>query len=44
VGSYISGARPVYFKGDIKEVDGQAVAKRGRIPGLIPNPRLKRII
>jgi nicotinate phosphoribosyltransferase len=44
VGSYISGARPVDFKGDIKEVDGRPVAKRGRIPGLIPNPKLKRIL
>jgi nicotinate phosphoribosyltransferase len=44
VGSYISGARPVDFKGDIKEIDGQPIAKRGRIPGLSPNPKLKRII
>jgi nicotinate phosphoribosyltransferase len=44
VGSYISGAKPVDFKGDLKEINGKAIAKRGRIPGLIPNPRLKRII
>jgi nicotinate phosphoribosyltransferase len=44
VGSYISGARPVDFKGDLKEIDGRPIAKRGRIPGLVPNSRLKRII
>jgi nicotinate phosphoribosyltransferase len=44
VGSYISGAKPVDFKGDIKEIDGKPIAKRGRIPGLTANPRLKRII
>ena len=38
VGSYISGARPVDFTGDLKEIDGRAVAKRGRIPGLTPEP------
>ena len=40
VGSYISGATPVDFTGDLKEIDGRAVAKRGRIPGLTPSPRL----
>ena len=33
VGSYISGATPIDFTGDIKEIDGQPIAKRGRIPG-----------
>jgi nicotinate phosphoribosyltransferase len=41
VGSYISGARPVDFTGDIKEIDGKAIAKRGRIPGLTDSPRLR---
>lgn len=44
VGSYISGARPIDFTADIKEVEGRPLAKRGRIPGQIPNPRLKRIL
>jgi nicotinate phosphoribosyltransferase len=44
VGSYISGARPIDFTGDIKEVEGKPVAKRGRIPGIIANPRLHRAI
>ncbi len=44
VGSYISGARPVDFKGDLKMIEGRPIAKRGRIPGLTPNPRLKRVI
>lgn len=44
VGSYISGASPIDMTMDIKEVDGQAVAKRGRIPGLVKTPRLERIV
>jgi nicotinate phosphoribosyltransferase len=44
VGSYISGARPIDFTADIKEVEGKPVAKRGRIPGTIANPRLQRAI
>jgi len=44
VGSYISGAKPIDFTADLHEVEGKPVAKRGRIPGITPNPRLKRII
>ena len=44
VGSYISGAPPIDFTADIKEVEGKPVAKRGRIPGIIANPRLHRAI
>lgn len=44
VGSYISGARPIDFTADLHEVEGKPIAKRGRIPGITPNPRLKRII
>ncbi len=43
VGSYISGARPIDFTGDLKEVEGKPIAKRGRIPGLTVSPRLERI-
>lgn len=43
VGSYISSFPPIDMTMDIKEVAGQNVAKRGRIPGIIPNPRLKRL-
>jgi nicotinate phosphoribosyltransferase len=43
VGSYIAGAKPIDFTGDLKEIDGQAIAKRGRIPGLTPSPRLQRL-
>jgi len=43
VGSYISGATPIDFTGDIKEIDGQPIAKRGRIPGLTDSPRLRRV-
>ncbi len=43
VGSYISGATPIDFTGDIKEIDGQPIAKRGRIPGVTDSPRLKAL-
>jgi len=43
VGSYISGATPIDFTGDIKEIDGRPIAKRGRIPGLTESPRLRAI-
>jgi nicotinate phosphoribosyltransferase len=44
VGSYISGARPIDFTADLHEIEGKPVAKRGRIPGITPNPRLVRIM
>ena len=43
VGSYISGATPIDFTGDIKEIDGRPIAKRGRIPGRTDSPRLKPV-
>lgn len=43
VGSYISKASPIDFTGDLKQIDGKPVAKRGRIPGLTETPRLERI-
>jgi nicotinate phosphoribosyltransferase len=43
VGSYISGASPIDFTGDIKEIDGRPIAKRGRIPGITDSPRLKPV-
>ncbi len=43
VGSYISGATPIDFTGDIKEIDGAPIAKRGRIPGVTPSPRLQAV-
>jgi len=43
VGSYISGAAPIDMTMDLKEVDGRPVAKRGRLPGLIANPRLVQL-
>jgi len=43
VGSYIAGAAPVDFTGDLKEIDGRAIAKRGRIPGVTPSPRLQPV-
>ena len=43
VGSYISGATPIDFTGDIKEIDGRPIAKRGRIPGITESPRLKSV-
>ena len=43
VGSYISGATPIDFTGDIKEIDGRPIAKRGRIPGRTESPRLRTV-
>jgi nicotinate phosphoribosyltransferase len=44
VGSYISSSQPNDFTADLKEVEGKPIAKRGRIPGITDNPRLKRLI
>ncbi len=44
IGSYISGAKPIDFTADLHEVSGKPMAKRGRIPGVTPNPRLKRVM
>jgi nicotinate phosphoribosyltransferase len=43
VGSAISDASPIDFTGDLKEIDGRPIAKRGRIPGRTANPRLQRL-
>jgi len=43
VGSAISDASPIDFTGDLKEIDGKPIAKRGRIPGRTENPRLARL-
>ncbi|MBQ6842988.1 MAG: nicotinate phosphoribosyltransferase [Firmicutes bacterium] len=43
VGSFISGASAIDMTMDLKEVDGKPIAKRGRIPGAIANPRLKQM-
>ncbi len=44
VGSYISGAKPIDFTADLHEVEGKPIAKRGRTPGITPNPSLKRVM
>jgi Nicotinic acid phosphoribosyltransferase len=44
VGGYISDTAPVDFTADLHEVEGKPIAKRGRIPGITPNPRLKRVM
>ena len=44
VGSYISDARPIDFTADLHEIKGNPIAKRGRMPGITPNPRLKRVM
>lgn len=43
VGSYISAASPIDMTMDIKVVEGKPIAKRGRIPGLVDNPKLKEL-
>ena len=42
IGSYIASAPPIDFTGDLKEIEGRPIAKRGRIPGITPNPALRR--
>ncbi|WP_018247941.1 nicotinate phosphoribosyltransferase [Orenia marismortui] len=44
VGSYISGAEAMNMTMDLKEINGQPIAKRGRIPGKTDNPKLKRVL
>lgn len=44
VGSYITSAPPIDITADLHEIEGRPIAKRGRIPGRTPNPRLKRIV
>jgi nicotinate phosphoribosyltransferase len=44
VGSYISGAKPIDFTADLHEIEGKPIAKRGRIPGITPNPGLNRVL
>jgi nicotinate phosphoribosyltransferase len=43
VGGYIASAAPIDFTGDIKEIDGRPIAKRGRLPGVTPNDRLRPV-
>jgi nicotinate phosphoribosyltransferase len=43
IGSAISGAAPIDFTADIKAIEGTPLAKRGRIPGITPNHRLKKV-
>ena len=44
VGSYISRAPAIDMTMDIKEVEGRPIAKRGRIPGVTGNERLKKLL
>ena len=44
VGSYISDTKPIDFTADLHDIEGKPIAKRGRIPGISPNPRLKRVM
>ncbi len=41
IGSAISAAPPIDFTGDLKEIEGKPIAKRGRIPGITPDERLR---
>ena len=43
VGGYIASAAPIDFTGDIKEIDGHPIAKRGRLPGITENERLRPV-
>ncbi len=44
IGSYITAAPPIDFTADLHEIEGKPVAKRGRLPGITPNPRLNRVM
>lgn len=44
VGSYITHGTPRDMTMDIKMVNGRPIAKRGRLPGIVPNPRLERVL
>lgn len=44
VGSYITSSPPLDYTADIHEMEGKSIAKRGRIPGITSNPRLRRIL
>jgi len=44
VGSFISQAPPIDMTLDLKEVAGKPIAKRGRIPGRIPNDKLELVM
>ena len=45
VGSYIASASPNSFsRSNVHEIEGRPVAKRGRLPGLTPSPRLDRVM
>jgi len=41
VGSYVSAAPPIDMTMDLREINGTPLAKRGRIPGRTPSPRLR---
>ncbi|MEA4960510.1 nicotinate phosphoribosyltransferase [Lutispora sp.] len=43
IGSYISGASAIDMTMDLKEIEGKPIAKRGRIPGRVENPKLIRL-
>jgi len=43
IGHYISAACPIDMTMDIKAIEGKPIAKRGRIPGPIENPKLKKM-
>lgn len=45
VGSSISGAKPIDFTADLREIDGKPIAKRGRVPGHMgENDRLRKVL
>ena len=44
VGSYIAGNRPIDMTMDLKEIEGNPIAKRGRIPGLTKTSRLVKYL
>jgi nicotinate phosphoribosyltransferase len=43
IDNYIARGSKINFRADIKEIDGKAVARRGRMPGMKTSSRLDRI-
>ena len=41
---YIGLARSLPFRSEIKQIEGNHVARNGQIPGIIDNPKLNKII
>jgi len=44
IDNYIARGSGITFSGDIKEIDGKSISRRGRKPGITPSSRLNRVL